>query len=94
MLLCSQWQRTGAWLIAGGLYPGYHWIGSRLNRGDAPSRFEEVAGPGRPVPSRYERASVGDFSQWDQLWSVGPVKRYFGNWITFSLLSTRLVSEW
>ena len=52
-------------LLGFGLYPGLHFVPTRLNSGDAPSRFTKIRGPRSPEPSWYDAAAAGSFKGMD-----------------------------
>jgi len=80
-LLCTVWRRNAAWFLAGSLYPGFHWVWSAFNRGDAPSRALDIPPPGRHVPAWAIAALHGDFTGWDWVRSGGGVSLPAANWI-------------
>ena len=64
-----------------GLYPGYHFIPTRLNSSDAPSRFKKIRGPRNPEPPWVEATADGNYDEFDDVTSLPRQTKATAEWV-------------
>lgn len=81
--LNGQWRRVLPLLIGGGLYPAFHFVPSRKNRADGPTRDGPPQPPVHRPPAWW--AALGD-ARWRAWAAAAPVTRALAQWAVLTLL--------
>ena len=81
------WDGNDSIIVAGGLYPAYHWGRSAWDGGDGPSRAEGIDPPSRPKPPWLIKALGGNVSDFHKLGTILRLSRSEANFVRIALLS-------
>jgi len=77
-------------IIGYDLYPAYHFVPTRLNPSDDPSRKVPLRPPRQPVPAWFEAAADGDYTALDVVSKLPPQCKGSAEWLRFVLSLARL----